>query len=253
MQSPVIEEVYSDSDFISTPKEEQFPQDSLFSRTQSTVIYDSNKAREPQGPQGPQEPREPQDPNGVGEEEINFEDIDLTDFYTDNLESEKGKECRKLIDTHRWFYLKNEKNDIIALRKKTVFVKFKSDKKFIGFKFQDCFKEEKNLCVLLTQTVNEREKMKSLGKVLFYRELYLSTRKNASVQKLFNHYIGGNEIKFSLLEKENVDYYRWSFLVHKNRFNYIVNLIKINHSRIDVEVKNIKNYDDIYNFVMNNL
>lgn len=220
-------QIYSDNsceDIVSTPED-------FITQNNTTVILEGE--------------------NGVQEEVFNFEDIELTDFYTDNLETEKAKEIRKCIDTQRWFYLKNEKNDIISLRKKTVFVRFKNDKKFIGFKFQDCFKEEKNICVLLTQTINEREKMKSIGKLLFYRELYLSTRKNASVQKLFNHYIGGNEVKFSVLEKENVDYYRWSFLIHKNRFNYIVFLIKkINDS---LDIKEIKNYEDVYNVVMNSI
>lgn len=183
--------------------------------------------------------------------DFSISDIDLTQFYsTDSAKDEKIEELRKKIEQFKWFYLKNEKFDIIALRKKTVYEKFKSDKGFIGNKFKEVFQAEEDKCKLVCQLVNEREKMKATGKVLFFRELYLSTRKNVSVQKLFKMYIGDeDDTAFAINEKGNVDYYRWCFLVHKNRFNYILNCLKGIDLELDLnEIKNVKNYNDVFDY-----
>eukprot|EP00833_Pecoramyces_ruminatium_P013816 jgi/Orpsp1_1/1187848/evm.model.d7180000060599.1 len=159
-------------------------------------------------------------------DELCFENISLTELNSEGGDvSAKGKQIRKEIEEWRWFYLKNEKNDIISLKKKTVYNKYKEDTDFIGSKFLQLFIEEKNPVILLTQLVNEREKMKSIGKTLFYRELYLSIRKNSNVQKLFRKYIKEDEINFFYQEKENVDYYRWVFMIHRRRFNQLVRLL----------------------------
>lgn len=206
----------------------------------------------------PNTPNTPSSPNlfdcGNGNE-VSFDEINLTEFYSDNNENdERLVELRRKIDVNKWFYLRNDKFDIIALRKKTVYEKYKDDNKFIGYKFVDFFKDENDVCILLIQLVNEMEKMKTIGKVLFFRELYLSTRKNKQVQELYKKYIGGGESVFFMNEKENVKYYRWTFIVHKNRYVYIKKLIgdKINNLGLDINFKDIKNYNDVFDYCKNN-
>lgn len=184
-----------------------------------------------------------------------FSEINLTEWYPVEKElDETLTDIRKKVDTYRWFYLKNDKFDIIALRKKTVFTKYKNKKDFIGFKYQDMFKNEKNLIRLVCQLVNEMEKMKATGKVLFFRELYLATRKNSGVQKLFKTYIAeGNDDSFAIEQKENVDYYRWCFLVYRNRYNYIFHLIIQIFNYTQESLKSIKNYNDVFDFCLKNI
>lgn len=177
---------------------------------------------------------------------------DLTEFYSEEPSS-KEKELKDKIESAKWFYLKNQQYDYISL-KKGVFDKFKGDKAFLGIQFTKMFDTEDDMIVLLTQYVNEKKEMKRLGKMLFYRELYLSTCKNKSVNQLFRKYIGETEQLFIFDCKNLVDYYRWSFLVHKNRFVYIKN--RINSLLVDsddLNLKSIKNYDDVFNYFKNKI
>jgi len=174
----------------------------------------------------------------------------LTDYYSEEP-SIKDKELQDKIESNKWFYLKNQKYDYIIL-KKNVYDKYKNDTKFIGNAFVNIFEKEEDMIVLLVQIVNERKEMKKLGKMLFYRELYLSTCNNKSVNKLFRKYIGETEQLFIFDCKNLVDYYRWCFIVHKNRLVYIkdrINSLLIESDNLNV--KSIKNYDDVFNYFKN--
>lgn len=174
----------------------------------------------------------------------------LTDFYSEEP-SMKDKELQDKIDSNKWFYLKNQKYDYIIL-KKTVYDRYKNDTSFIGNIYTNSFENEEDMVVLLTQFVNEKKEMKKLGKMLFYRELYLSTYKNKSVNQLFKRYIGETEQLFVYDCKNYVNYYRWCFLVHKNRLEFIKN--RINSLVIgsdNLNLKSIRNYDDVFNYFKN--
>lgn len=177
------------------------------------------------------------------EDDNNFDKIELTNFYS-NEETDQDLDLRKKVEENKWFYLKNQHSFILALNKITVYNRYKNDTDFIGFKYKQIFNSETDTCILLTQIVNEREQMRSLGKILFYRELYLSTRKNESVKRMFNRYIGENENVFSDREKKNIDFYRWKFLVHKRRFNYISHILEHENGHINI-VSCVKNYNDV--------
>lgn len=179
----------------------------------------------------------------LSDNDNNFDDIKLTDFYS-NEDEDVDIEIKRKIEEHKWFYLKNQNSYILALNKVSVYNKYKNENDFIGFKYKQLFNSETEIVILMTQIVNEREQMKSLGKILFYRELYLSTRKNESVQRMFNRYIGENEDIFSNREKKNIDFYRWKFLVHKRRFNYLKNLIEYDKGEMNL-VSCLKNYNDV--------
>lgn len=177
---------------------------------------------------------------------------DLTEFYSEE-QSSKDKEIQDKIDSAKWFYLKNQQYDYISL-KKGVYDKYKSDVKFLGIQFTKMFDTEDDMIILLTQYVNEKREMKRLGKMLFYRELYLSTCKNKSVNQLFKKYIGETEQLFIFDCKNLVDNYRWCFLVHKNRLVYIKN--RINSLVVDsddLNLKSIKSYDDVFNYFKNKI
>jgi hypothetical protein len=184
------------------------------------------------------------------EEDELFNCANLTDFYSEEP-SEQDQELKQKIEHQKWFYLKNQKYDYISL-KKNVFDRFKEDKHFIGNIFINNFEKEEDMVILLTQFVNEKKEMKKLGKTLFYRELYLSTCKNKSVNQLFKKYIGEVEQVFIFECKRLVDYYRWSFLVHRNRLIFIKD--RINNLLIEsdnLNLKSIKNYDDVFNYFKN--
>ena len=103
---------------------------------------------------------------------------------------------------------------------------------------------------LLTQIVNERVELKNIGKYLFYREIYLTTRKNKSILDLFKHYIGGDENRFYLNERDNIGYYRWKFIVHKNRIVYVCDLLNLKFNISLDCLKCIKNYVKITSFTI---
>ena len=129
----------------------------------------------------------------------------FNDVLAEDLEKEEREEkFKNLINTWKWFYLTNQKSDIISL-KKTVYNKYKNVKDFTGYRFTDYFKGC-NVVILLTQCVNESEEMKKIAKILFYRELHLgnySNKHSVFSSTLFKKYIGGDERLFI----ENADRY----------------------------------------------
>ena len=171
-----------------------------------------------------------------------FDCPNLAEFYSTEL-SERQKLTKERIEKHRWYYLKNQKNDVISI-KKSIFMKYKNDEQFIGFVFTNEFDQQTDLVILLTQWVNEKEEMKKIGRILFYREVYLHTHHDFRVKKLFKNYIGLSERTFINDCKELVEYYRWNFKVHRNRMFFIKNRILSLDDKINIT--SIRNYDDVY-------
>ncbi|KAL6617740.1 hypothetical protein LY90DRAFT_503945 [Neocallimastix californiae] len=124
----------------------------------------------------------------------------LTSLYSTS-ESERNKEIKEKINKNRWYYLKNQKSDIITL-KKSVFMKYRNDKKFSGYRFKADF-ENAEYELLVIQYVNEKEELKKIGKILFYRESYLELRNHEKNRNLFRKYIGGNERDFLTENKDS--------------------------------------------------
>ena len=180
----------------------------------------------------------------------NENDLKLTELYFDNKGKEKEEELNKKINQYRCFYLKHDKFWSISLKNKDLYKKFKDDGTFIGNKFKELFQDEEEMA-LMVQIVNERYELKSIGKYLFYREVYLHTYKNASIQKLFKTYIGNQEEQFLFEERENVRFYRWKFNVHKNRLVYVFGLLKTNFNVNNECIKQIKSYDDVLKYFLN--
>ncbi len=184
------------------------------------------------------------------DETIDFGDIQLTDLYFDNKGKEKEEELNKKIGKYRCFYLVHDKIWSISLKNKDLYKRYKDDGTFIGNRFKEVL-EDDNEMALLVQVVNERYELKSIGKYLFYREIYLHTYKNNAIKKLFVAYVGDNEEQFLFDERENVRFYRWKFNVHKNRLVYISGLLKSNFN-VSLEcIKSIKSYDDVLKYFLN--
>ena len=184
--------------------------------------------------------------------EILFEsdDLQLTDLYFDNKGKEKEEELNKKISKYRCFYLANDKIWSISLKNKDLFKRYKDDSEFIGNKFKEILQDDDEMA-LMVQVVNERFELKSIGKYLFYREVYLHTFKNLSIKKLFKMYVGNDEEQFLFDERENVRFYRWKFNVHKNRLVYVVGLLKSNFNVKNDCIKTIKSYDDVLKYFLN--
>ena len=177
-------------------------------------------------------------------------DFQLTDLYFDNKGKEKEEELNKKINQYRCFYLKNDKYWAISLKNKDLYKRYKDDGAFIGNKFKEILQDEDEMG-LMVQVVNERFELKSIGKYLFYREIYLHTFKNSSIKKLFKTYVGDNEEQFLFDERENVRFYRWKFNVHKNRLVYVFGLLKTNFNVKSDCLKTIKSYDDVLKYFLN--
>ena len=160
-------------------------------------------------------------PSQVEESTENFLDgFDLKDLFTDEGKSGiKEEKIKNEITSYKWFYLKNKMNYSITLNKKEYYLKVKHDKEFVGNKFKEAI-DSSNKVQLLTQIINERKEITFLVESIFQDELYIQTRKNKGVLKLFKTYIGGDEEKFFLDKKECVDFKKWKVLVHKNRLVY---------------------------------
>lgn len=180
---------------------------------------------------------------------FNLEDFQLTDLYFDNKGKEKEEELNKKINKYRAFYLTNEKIWTISLKNKDLFKRYKEDSKFIGNKFKEIL-EDDNEMALMVQLVNERFELKSIGKYLFYREIYLHTYRNNSIRKLFISYVGDDEEQFLFDERENVRFYRWKFTVHRNRLVYVSEILKTNFSVSSDFIKTIKSYDDVLKYFL---
>lgn len=192
-------------------------------------------------------------PNSNCSNEILFEsdDLQLTDLYFDNKGKEKEEELNKKISKYRCFYLVNDKFWSISLKNKDLYKRYKDDVKFIGNKFKEILQDDDEMA-LMVQVVNERFELKSIGKYLFYREVYLHTFKNSSIKKLFKTYVGDDEEQFLYDERENVRFYRWKFNVHKNRLVYVVSLLKTNFNVKNECIKTVKSYDDVLKYFLNN-
>ena len=178
------------------------------------------------------------------------EDLQLTDLYFDNKGKEKEEELNKKIGKYRCFYLVNDKYWTISLKNKDLYKRYKDDGEFIGNKFKEILPNDDEMA-LMVQVVNERYELKSIGKFLFYREIYLHTYKNSSIKKLFKTYIGNNEEQFLFDERENVRFYRWKFNVHKNRLVYVFGLLKTNFNVKSDCLKTVKSYDDVLKYFLN--
>ena len=148
-------------------------------------------------------------------EDVLFGGENICELYSNEDDKHQlEEELNSEIGRYKYFYLKNQNVWIISLKNKELYKRYKNDNDFIGNRYKDLLKDQNKIC-LLTQIVNERVELKNIGKYLFYREVYLTTRKNKSILDLFKHYIGGDENRFYLNERDNIGYYRWKFIVHK--------------------------------------
>lgn len=176
--------------------------------------------------------------------------LKFTDLLPDNSNNYEREKLEEEVKKYKWFYLKNKDVFSISLDKKSFYLSKRSDKGFIGSKFKEMI-DITNKVQLLTQIVNERMEMKSIGKFLFYRELYISVRENKSVKKLFNNYINENETYFLKNEKSCIEFNQWKFLVHKNRLVYCCELLIHEFNINKKKLACIRNYEDILNYLMN--
>lgn len=209
------------------------------------VTYDMAKKDEKSSQEGATPKATVEDENDL----FNLDNFQLTDLYFDNKGKEKEEEINKKINKYRYFYLTNDKFWSISLKNKDLYKSYKENTKFIGNKFKEILEDDNDLA-LMVQLVNERSELKAIGKYLFYREIYLHTYRNNSIRKLFVSYVGGDEEQFIFDERENVRYYRWKFLVHRNRLEYVSELLKTNFSVSLEIIKTIKSYDDVLKYFL---
>lgn len=212
----------------------------------------------------------PKSPKPMNDDEIDYESEDFTStydvllegsdasdlvqLYSSQFEDEKKKkedQMRNEINQIRSFYYKYDNLWAISLKNKDFFKRFRADRDFIGTRYEDFIKVNENSeLYLVTMVVNERQELKNIGKYLFFREVYLCHRKSKSVLKLFNQLIGGSEQSFFVSEKDNIGFYRWKFIVHKNRLVYVKNKLVSKFNYNPESIKKIKSYEDVLKWVM---
>ena len=226
-------------------------QEDMFEEANTTVIYDSQPVKYLPSLRD----IEPVVSTPLVSVEDDFLDgLNITDLYsTEQTVNLKEVEIQNEIGKFKWFYLKHKSEYSISLsgtKFKEYYLKVQGDKEFIGNKFKELI-DPTNKIQLLTQLVNERRELLNLGKLLFYSELYISTRNNKSVKKLFKTYVGEDEANFLFKEKEGVKYNRFKFIVHKNRLVYCSSLLKSHYNMSSLDIQCIKNYDDVLKYVLN--
>ena len=101
---------------------------------------------------------------------------------------------------------------------------------------------------LLVQLVNERYKLRTTCKTMYYREASLRLDKALNVD-LLAKYVGVTYHENKQLVKQELEENAWFLKVYRARLQYVAQRLEAEFGLTDVEIKSVRDYDDVLVFV----
>lgn len=176
----------------------------------------------------------------TGEDLTALFDIPVLD---EDIKDEKA-ELKQKINTAKRFYL-DHFNYQINLNHES-FIRLSGIKDFgVGYKYKNLV-EKMEKVELLTQLVNERHKLRLVCKTMYYREasLNLETKTNS---RLLSKYMGLTVTQNKMAVKQELKENNWFLKVYRGRLLFVCDELKKRFNLTDLEIKSIRDYDDILN------
>jgi len=153
------------------------------------------------------------------------EELDLTGLFdvpvisTENEDNEKAEILQKIQKCKR-FYLENFNNQINLNHES--FVRFSGILNFdVGYKYKNLV-EKMDKVELLVQLVNERHKLRSVCKTVYFREASLKLD-TATNRDLLSKYLGLGVKENKAMVKQELKEYSWFLKVYRNRLLFVCN------------------------------
>ena len=190
-----------------------------------------------------------QDSMGEGEVLVQELNEDLTGLFDvpvtvteDGSHMEEVKQ--RITQAKRFYYLHFDCG--CDLRHES-FVKYSKFPNFdIGYKYKNLV-EKMDKLELLVQLVNERYKLRSTCKTMYYREASLRLDKATNVD-LLSKYVGISLHDNKILLKQELEEGKWFLKVYKNRLQYVTKRLETVYGLTEEEIKSVRDYDDILVF-----
>lgn len=127
------------------------------------------------------------------------------------------------------------------------FVKYSKFPNFdIGYKYKNLV-EKMDKLELLVQLVNERYKLRSTCKTMYYREASLRLDKATNVD-LLSKYVGISFHDNKVLLKQELEEGKWFLKIYKNRLQYVAKRLETEFGLTEEEIKSVRDYDDVLVF-----
>lgn len=156
------------------------------------------------------------------------------------------EDVRAKIAQAKRFYFENF-NYQVDLKHES-FVKLAKYPNFdVGFKYKNLV-EKMDKLELLVQLVNERYKLRTTCKTMYYREASLRLDKALNVD-LLAKYVGVTYHENKQLVKQELEENAWFLKVYRARLQYVAQRLEAEFGLTDVEIKSVRDYDDVLVFV----
>ena len=172
---------------------------------------------------------------------------DLTGLFDIKVEPENinKSDVESRVQEAKRFYFINFDYQVNLNRDS--FIKFKPMPGFdIGYKYKNLVDRMEKV-ELLTQLVNERMKLRSACRTMYFREVSLRLDDKTNI-KLLSKYLGVGLKENRILIKKDVEEYEWFIKIYRNRFNYVCELLQVKYNLTKNQIKNIRNYEDVINY-----
>lgn len=220
-----------------------------------------NQANKPNLTQAMETPNNSQETIPLTQVGINNEDgnttsspdleLDLTGLFDVPVTTLDGKEekvdVRQKIQNAKRFYL-DHFNYQINLNHDS-YVRLSGITDFnVGYKYKNLV-EKMDKVETLTQLVNERYKLRTVCKTMYYREA--SLKLDTGVNKdLLTKYLGLGLNDIKSVVKQELKENSWFLKVYRDRLLFISERLKSNFNLTSDEIKSVRDYDDILKFVL---
>lgn len=172
---------------------------------------------------------------------------DLTGLFDIQVEPEKvdKTDVESRIQQAKKFYFINFDYQVNLNRDS--YIRFKPMPGFdIGYKYKNLVDRMEKV-ELLTQIVNERMKLRSSCRTMYFREVSLRIDDKTNT-KLLSKYLGIGLNQNRLLIKKDVEEYEWFIKIYRNRLNYVCDILRIKFGFNRDELIHVRNYEDVINY-----
>ena len=198
------------------------------------------------------EPLEPMN-EGAGSDhedvlsEVKVEDLTgLFDVPVDLNQHDDTEQLKQLINRAKRFYLDSFNYQINLCHDS--YVRLSGIRDFgVGYKYKNLV-EKMEKVELLTQLVNERHKLRVVCKTMYYREtsLRLDNKTNGD---LLCKYLGLGLKENRSVVKQELKENSWFLKVYRDRLLFVSDLLESKYKLTKDEIKSVRDYDDVLNFV----
>lgn len=183
--------------------------------------------------------------------QVSLDELDLTALFDVPILNEDEKddkvEVKRKIQQAKRFYL-DHFNYQVNLNHEA-YVRLSGISDFgVGYRYKNLV-EKMDKLELLTQLVNERYKIRTICKTMYYREASLKLD-NKTNSDLLGKYLGLGVNDNKILVKQELKENNWFLKVYRDRLLFVTDQLKDRFSLDLEEIKLIRDYDDVLSYIL---